>query len=148
MPGRIREVGGRLVRLSDAMLARVEHLAKLANVTTSDVVNYVLSEVFEGEDQAQPEAVAEPPRPVARRRRARGPADVIPITRSRCPLPPAPGSIEFLFGDLRYLRLQAADLRQSARQLRADAVDACGRAVRARHCAQDLLDRARAYQTG
>jgi hypothetical protein len=148
MPGRIREVGGRFVRLSEAMLARVERLAKLANVTTSDVVNYVLVEVFEGEDQPQPEAVPEPPRPAGPRRRPRGPARVISITRNRCPLPPRPGSIEFLLGDLGYLRLQAAALRKSAQKVRANAADACGRADRARHKAQDALNRARAYETG
>jgi hypothetical protein len=151
MPGRMREVGGRLVRLSDTMLARVEHLATLANVTISDVVNYVLAEVFEGEAQPRPEVVDESPRQAEPPRRSRGPASVIPITRNRCALPPprgSIGSIEFLCGDLDYLRLQAADLRRAAQQVRADAVEACGRAHRARHRAQDTLDRARAEQAG
>jgi hypothetical protein len=136
------------VRLSDAMLARVEHLAKLAHVTTSDVVNYVLAEVFESEDPPRPEVVDEPLRPAAPPRRSRGPASVIPITRNRCPLPPPHRSIDFLWGDLDYLRLQAADLRRAAQQVRAHAVDACGRASQARHQAQDALERARAGQAG
>jgi hypothetical protein len=149
MPGRIRVFDGRFVRLSDAMLAKVEHLAKLANVTPSDVVNYVLAEVFEGEDLPRPEVVDEPPRPAEPPRRSRGPASVIPITRNRCPLPPPPcRSIESLWGDLDYLRLQAADLRRAAQQVRAHAADACGRASQARHRAQDALDRARAEQAG
>jgi hypothetical protein len=149
MRGRIREVSGRLVRLSEGMLARVEHLAKLANVTTSDVVNYVLTEVFEGEDRPQPEAaVPELPRPAPPRRQPRGPADVIPITRNRCPVAPSPRSIQLMFGDLDYLRLQAADSRKLARRARAYAADVCERASRARHRAQDALDCARAYQTG
>jgi hypothetical protein len=144
MPGRIREVGGRFVRLSDTMLARVEHLAKLANVTASDVVNYVLAEVFEGLEQVQPETVPEPSRPAGPRRQSRGPAEVIPITRNR----PPRGPIEFLLADLDYLRLQAADLRRSARKVRARAADACGRATRARRDAQDALDCARPYEAG
>jgi hypothetical protein len=147
MPGRIPKIGGRFVRLSEAMLARVEHLAKLANVSTSDVVNYVLAEVFEEETQSPPEAVAESPGANPSSRRSR-PADVIPITRNRCPLPPPRGSIEFLLGDLEYLRLQAAELRRSAQRVRANAADACDRADRARHHAQDTLDRTRARQTG
>jgi hypothetical protein len=153
MPGRIHKAGGSVVRLNAAMLARVEHLAKLAHVTPSDVVNYVLAEVFEGEgqDQSRPEIVDESPGPVGPPRRSRGPASVIPITRNRCPLPPPRGSIgsvEFLCGDLDYLRLQAADLRRVAQQVRAHAVDACGKANQARHLAQDSLNRVRAGLTG
>jgi hypothetical protein len=141
MPGRIRQISGRFVRLSEATLARVEHLAALAHVTTSDIVNFVLAEVFETEDQrAQAEPIAAAPRPPVVPRRSRGPADVIPITRKRGPIPSLRSPLAAQFGDLDYLRLQAADLRRSAQRLRACAVDACCRADRARASAQITLE--------
>jgi hypothetical protein len=141
MPGRIRQIGGRLVRLNEATLARVEHLATLTHVTTSDIVNFVLAEVFEAEDQqAQAEPIAAPPRPPMAPQRSRGPAHVIPITRKRGPIP-SPGSpLAGPLGNLHYLRLQAADLRRSAQRVRAYAADACCKADRARAGALTTLE--------
>src|SRR5262249_17339370 len=86
MPGRIRTIDRHYVRLDDTMLRRVDDLARMAGVSASEVLNFVLSEVFEtgalGSELVEdpPEERAEAPvrRPAARFRR---PADVIPIRR-------------------------------------------------------------------
>jgi hypothetical protein len=67
-----------VVRLSPRLYASVERLAALAGVTPSDVVEFVLGEIFEG-DLAAP---ATPP-PAPPGASSRPPARVIPITRAR-----------------------------------------------------------------
>jgi hypothetical protein len=62
MPGRVRRLDRLYVRLSDQMLTHVDHLAHLAGVSASDVINYVLSEAFESGhwDSRDEESVSAP----------------------------------------------------------------------------------------
>jgi hypothetical protein len=88
MPGRVRPQDQRLIRLSDTMLGKVEHLARLAGVSASDVVEFVLIEVFDGDgflDPSPPDGrEADPPlRKPGASVPSRSPADVISITRRR-----------------------------------------------------------------
>jgi len=132
MPAKVRAIDHRYIRLNPSLLSHVEHLARLAGVTSSDVVTFVLTEAFE-DGSLRPSAPAdvqpEPaPFPTPPRRRA----DVIPITRARCGGPR--GTLARL--DASYLRRQAADLRQMARAVRERAARAC-------HAADDARARSR-----
>lgn len=125
------------------MLRRVDDLARMAGVSAHDVLNFVLSEVFESGVLGS-EPGADPPEefptaPVHRRQapRSRRPADVIPITRRHRKALPETRIFEFL--DLGYLRRQADEARRLARAARACAVEACGRANSARTRAGDLV---------
>lgn len=64
MPGKVRPLDRHYVRLTDHALAHVEHLARLAGVSPSDVINYVVSEVFESglPGDGREEATVRPPR--------------------------------------------------------------------------------------
>jgi len=88
MLGKARPLDRRLIRLSDTMLGKVEHLARLAGVSPSDVVEFVLIEVFDGDgflDPSPPDGrEADPsPRKPGASVPSRSPADVISITRRR-----------------------------------------------------------------
>jgi hypothetical protein len=147
MAGRIRAIDCRFIRLTDPVRANVDRLARLAGVTGSEVVNFVLTEVFaEADDADGTVAPAPTPSPVpVPRRRARGPADVIPITRRETTKHATvarehevpPGRIDL---DLGYLRLLAADARRIAQKVRVDAAAACCRADRARDKANRALE--------
>jgi hypothetical protein len=65
VPGKVRPLDRHYVRLTDHALAHVEHLARLAGVSPSDVINYVVSEVFESglPGDGREEATVRPPRP-------------------------------------------------------------------------------------
>ena len=148
MPNRIRTLDRHYVRLNDTILEQVNRLARMAGVSPSDVLHFVLSEVFEGGLPANSEdsgpVVEEPPvvtpEPVLPRRRApvRRPADVIPITRKAARGRPQPRVLQFV--DLEYLRRQAADLRRHAQNTRASAMEACIRATDARARAHGLVE--------
>jgi hypothetical protein len=129
MPGKVRSLDRARIYLSGPVLGHVSNLARLAGVTCSDIVNYVLTEVLTGETQAEALPGAVPPAPGRTGRRAR-PADVIPITRKR---PPA--RLE-----LAELRQRADGAREHARAARARAADACRAASQARERAGALLD--------
>jgi hypothetical protein len=143
MPGRIRTIDRHYVRLNDTMLRRVDDLAQMAGVSASDVVSFVLSEVFEtgalgpelGEDSpTETPKAAVPRRPAPRSQR---PADVIPITRRHRKASQTARIFEFL--DLGYLRRQADEARRQAQTARACAVAACWRANSARALAGELI---------
>ena len=147
MPNRIRTLDRHYIRLNDTLLEHVDRLARMAGVSSSDVLHFVLSEVFEGglpasSDDSGPVAEEPPvvtPEPVLPRRRApvRRPADVIPITRKALRGRPQPRLLQFL--DLPYLRRHAADLRRHAQNARACAMEACIRATDARGRAHGLV---------
>jgi hypothetical protein len=167
MPGKIRTFDRRFIRLSDTNLASVEHLARLAGVTPSDVVDFVLTEVLEGACLADHELTERPGLPItphvphrakAPARPCRRPADVIPIDRRHGCLkesdPPevhtqvrtaVPIVVPILeYRDLTYLRRAALEVRGLARTTRAHAVEACHRATCARDRAATVLEQARA----
>jgi hypothetical protein len=85
MAGRVRPWDRRFVRLSDPVLAQVEHLARLAGVGVDHVVEFILTEAL-SQGLPQPGATREPPPPPpgkSRRGRPQRSADVIPIARNR-----------------------------------------------------------------
>jgi hypothetical protein len=131
MPDKIRQLDRARIHLSGAVLDQVTNLARLAGVTCSDIVNYVLSEVLA--DDAQPEVPdAARSRIPGRTRRRTRPADVIPISRRERAGTPA----SMTMSDL---RRRAAGTREHARQVRARAVSACQAAGRARERASAIL---------
>lgn len=135
MPGRVRRLDRHYVRLSSHTLAHVEHLARLAGVSSSDVINYVLSEVFEGGLPAADRAGVPPTPPIApavsSRRR---PAEVIPITRRH--------RVEA--GRAEPVTIQdQADLRERASEARRLALGARERAAAARGRVDSAQERAR-----
>ena len=138
MPARVRAIDHRYIRLDPSLQSHVEHLARLAGVTSSDVVTFVLTEAFEesGALERPPETRATPA-PVPRRQRR--PADVIPIRRSR--RYPAPQVLAHF--DPPYLRRQAAEVLGLARALRTRADEARAAAVNARAMAAAALALAR-----
>jgi hypothetical protein len=142
MPNRIRTLDRHYVRLNDTMMEHVDRLARMAGVSPSDVLQFVLSEVFEAglpanSDDSGP-VTEESPEPVLPRRRVRRPADVIPITRKAARDRPQPRVLRFV--DPAYLRRQAADLCRHAQNTRACAVEACDRATDARARAHNLVE--------
>jgi hypothetical protein len=128
MSGKIRAIDGRYIRLSGPLRSHVEHLARLAGVTASDVVTFALTEAFEDGALRPPAPADVPPQPAPLPARPRRRADVIPITRARSSGPR--WVLECL--DASYLRRQAADLRKIARAVRARAAQACHNADDAR----------------
>jgi hypothetical protein len=130
MPGKVRSLDRARICLSGSVLEHVSNLARLAGVSCSDIVNYVLSEVLTGDTRPEALPGAAPPATGRASRRAR-PADVIPITRNHRP----PARME-----LAELRRRAAGVREHARAARARAADACRAAGRARERAGALLD--------
>jgi hypothetical protein len=147
MPGKVRPIDRARIRLTGPLLDKVAYLARLAGVTASDIVNYVLGEVLtdDAQPEAQPEAPPTPtqappaPRqaPPAPRRGTRrtGPADVIPISRRQ----PARVPARMEMAELRH---RAVDAREHARAARARATDACVAAARARDRAMAALQAA------
>jgi hypothetical protein len=79
MPGHVRSLDRRRIRLNEPLLAHVEYLARLAGVSPDDIVNFVLTEVLEVGDPplSMPAAARRPPR------RPDRPADIIPIVSHR-----------------------------------------------------------------
>ena len=139
MPGRVRRLDRHYVRLSSHTLAHVEHLARLAGVSSSDVIHYVLSEVFEGGLPAADRADVSPTPPIApavpSRRR---PAEVIPITRRHRV---EAGRAEPVIPDHAGLRERASEVRRLAREARERAAAARGRADSAQERARQALSR-------
>lgn len=146
MPGRVRSLDRRRIRLNDALQAHIEYLARLAGVSPDDIVNFVLSEVLEIDEPSQPApGAARRPTP-----RPSHPADVIPITRRRVPpgkpLAVSPDPLPALdLRDASYLRRQAAEARLHARAARAHAADVCHAAKGARSRADQALQTLGAY---
>ena len=143
MAAKVRAIDRRYIRLSEPLQAHVEHLARLAGVTSSDVVTFVLTEAFE-ENRALERSPETPPTPPPAPRPQRRPADVIPLRR-----PPveksAPGLTRALFYlDPWYLRRQAAEVRGVARAVRARAAMVCNAAGSARAKATNAIELARA----
>jgi hypothetical protein len=114
MPARVHAIDRRYIRLSDPLLSRVEHLARLAGVTASDVVTFVLTEAFEDGSLPQPAPADDPPPAEPLAAPHRHPADVIAITRARSREPRK--ALECVDGSS--LRRQAADLRGVAQAVR------------------------------
>ena len=84
MPGKIRPLDHRPIRLSEPVRQTIERLARLANVTPSEIVDFILSEVLE--EAGLPDPLPDvPPAASATRggRSASEPAAVIPITSAR-----------------------------------------------------------------
>ena len=118
MPLKVRRLPP-VVRLSDRVLGPVQRLARMAGVSPSEIVEFVLEELFEGD-------VAPPPAP-APAVSARPPrlATVTPITRARRHRGAA-------LVDLRALRSHAEQVRQRAQRAREHATAACEAAGSAR----------------
>jgi hypothetical protein len=112
-----------VVRLSRRVFAPLERLARLAGVTSSEVAESILREMFEGE---MGPAAAVPP-PTAVPPPATPPASVIPISRARS-FRPAP----------QLLRRQAAELRARAQRAREQAAATCAASLRVREKALRL----------
>jgi hypothetical protein len=79
MNGKIRPLDQRSVRLSEPVRQTIERLARLANVTPSEIVDFILTEVLQ--EAGLPDPV--PADPEDRPARHAGPADVVPITSAR-----------------------------------------------------------------
>jgi hypothetical protein len=126
MPAKVSPLDRARVRLSGPIVDKVSHLARLAGVTSSDIVNYVLSEVLTDDGPEAPPADAPPATPMPHRvRRRREPAAVIPITRGQ----QAPAPVRMT---LEELRRRADGVCEHARAARAMAAEACLAAARAR----------------
>jgi hypothetical protein len=81
MAGKIRPLGHRPIRLSEPVRQTIERLARLANVTPSEIVDFILTEVLE--EAGLPEQLPEAPPAAANGGRSAEPAAVIPITSAR-----------------------------------------------------------------
>jgi hypothetical protein len=81
MAGKIHPLDHRPIRLSEPVRQTIERLARLANVTPSEIVDFILTEVLE--EAGLPEQLTDAPPPVAPRDRTVEPAAVIPITSAR-----------------------------------------------------------------
>ena len=80
MSGKIRPLDQRSIRLSEPVRHTIERLARLANVTPSEIVDFILTEVLQEAGLPEPTADDSPARPAPRHS---GPADVVPITSAR-----------------------------------------------------------------
>jgi hypothetical protein len=81
MAGKIRPLDHRPIRLSEPVRQTIERLARLANVTPSEIVDFILSEVLE--EAGLPEQLPDTPPAAASGGRNAGPAPVIPISSAR-----------------------------------------------------------------
>ena len=83
MAGKIRPLDHRPIRLSEPVRQTIERLARLANVTPSEIVDFILSEVLE--EAGLPEQLPDAPPAAAATQGSRSaePAAVIPITSAR-----------------------------------------------------------------
>jgi hypothetical protein len=80
MAGKVHTLDHRPIRLSEPVRQTIERLARLANVTPSEIVDFILTEVLE--EAGLPEQADAPPAG-APRARSGEPAAVIPITSAR-----------------------------------------------------------------
>jgi hypothetical protein len=80
MTGKIRPLDQRSIRLSEPVRQTIERLARLANVTPSEIVDFILTEVLQEAGLPDPVVADHQDRPAARHS---GPADVVPITSAR-----------------------------------------------------------------
>jgi hypothetical protein len=84
MPGKIRALDHRPIRLSEPVRQTIERLARLANVTPSEIVDFILTEVLEEAGLPDPLPDASPAPSTTRGcRTGTEPAAVIPITSAR-----------------------------------------------------------------
>ena len=83
MPGKIRPLDQRPIRLSEPVRRTIDRLARLANVTPSEIVDFILTEVLQEAALPDPTPDAPPAHPAARGCRPSGPASVVPITSAR-----------------------------------------------------------------
>ena len=81
MAGKIHPLDHRPIRLSEPVRQTIERLARLANVTPSEIVDFILTEVLE--EAGLPEQLPDAPPAVAPRDRTVEPAAIIPITSAR-----------------------------------------------------------------
>jgi hypothetical protein len=81
MASKIRPLDHRPIRLSEPVRQTIERLARLANVTPSEIVDFILTEVLDEADL--PEQLPDAPPAVAHGGRSAEPAAVIPITSAR-----------------------------------------------------------------
>ena len=88
MPGKIRPLDQRPIRLSEPVRQTIERLARLANVTPSEIVDFILTEVLEEAGLPEPLPDCSARVPTLRRRRALG----VRRTWSRSPAPVGPSS--------------------------------------------------------
>src|SRR5262245_47170312 len=80
MSGKIRPIDHRPIRLSEPVRQTIERLARLANVTPSEIVDFILSEVLD--EAGLPEQLPDAP-PAAAHGGRNEPAPVIPISSAR-----------------------------------------------------------------
>ena len=83
MQGKIRPLDHRPIRLSEPVRQTIDRLARLANVTPSEIVDFILTEVLQ--EAGLPDPIPDEPsgRPAAGGYRHTGPASVVPITSAR-----------------------------------------------------------------
>ncbi len=81
MAGKIRPLDHRPIRLSEPVRQTIDRLARLANVSPSEIVDFILSEVLE--EAGLPEQLPDAPPAAPHGCRSAGPAAVIPITSAR-----------------------------------------------------------------
>jgi hypothetical protein len=80
MTGKIRSLDQRSIRLSEPVRQTIERLARLANVTPSEIVDFILTEVLQEAGLPDPLPTDPHERPAVKHS---GPADVVPITSAR-----------------------------------------------------------------
>ena len=84
MAGKVRPLDHRPIRLSEPVRLTIERLARLANVTPSEIVDFILTEVLQEAGLPDPLPEAPPASLATRGSRSTGePATVIPITSAR-----------------------------------------------------------------
>jgi hypothetical protein len=125
------------VRLSRRVLDPIERLARLSGVSASDIVEYILTELFEGDVTDAATASTPPPEVAPERRRRSGPGrtNVISIARAR--------GRRTRDGrrdghDMAALRRTAEHARERARVARRHAGEACRAAEAARERASAI----------
>jgi hypothetical protein len=135
MPADVRRLATNVVRLTPEVFIFVQRLARLAGVSTSAIVDFLLSEVLRDDSLAvplpQPAAPPAPPRPPGRpARRPAAPARVIPLSRART------RRLGLGTAVLAEIRRHGRELCRHSREVRQRAESACRRAARARALAE------------
>jgi hypothetical protein len=84
MASKIRALDHRPIRLSEPVRQTIERLARLANVTPSEIVDFILTEVLQEAGLPDPLPDAPPASSAPRADRSTSePATVVPITSAR-----------------------------------------------------------------
>jgi hypothetical protein len=134
MRPKVHHLGTNVVRLTPEVFIPVQRLARLAGVSASAIVEFLLSEVFRDDSLASELQPARPEVPAHRATpRPPRPASVIPLWRARTARLGIGGPA------LAEIRAHARELCRHAREARGRAATACRRAARARALADEVM---------